>query len=335
MDRSKSKSGKGATGGAGKNIIQDALSSLKKSLTDNPSGRLDALWDLHSLIQSDGGSALLKGSPTLISDAHATLISAVPQCPSYALRRLITQSFEVLHGYSQPAFGLPGKAIKTLTGTFSKVPKENRHAVVQVIADIVKSRSFETTSLQNDLLSFVRKNAKESSIPGLQEACLAAFGVFVEAWPAFVPVATPIVLKAVKSVVGDKSATQEAKTAAAECVGAVNRVYSDLGSQELRIQICVKLMDDKCAQVREAAANALGDLLLKGLAKQVVKKYMPFVFNSNSLFNSIQIYRKKKKVQAIVIARTLEMGMASKDLRTTSKERRRKALWQRIHSVTF
>lgn len=287
MDRLKSKPSKGMIGGVGNNIIQDALSTLKKSLSDNPAGRLDALWGFRSIIQSDGGSALLKGSPTLVSDAHAVLISAVPQCPSYALRRLLTQSFEILHGYSQPAFGLPAKAIKTLTGTFSKIAKENRHAAVRVIADIVKSRSFETTALQNDLLSFVRKNAKESSIPGLQEACLAAFAAFVEAWPAFVPVATPVVLKAVKGVMGDKNATQEARAAAAECVGAVNRVYSDFGTQEMRMQICVKLMDDKCAQVREAAANALGDLLLKGLAKQVVN-YSNYIQNIQILFKIIQ-----------------------------------------------
>lgn len=279
MDRSKSKSGgKGGSGSSSSNnnIVQDTLSALKKSLTDEPVGRLDALWNFRAVAQSDGGSALLKGSPTLTSDAHSMLVSAVPQCPSYALRRLITQSLETLHGYSQPAFGLPAKAIKTLTGTFSKIPKENRHGVVRVIADIVKSRSYETMALQNDLLSFVRKNAKESAIPGLQEACLAAFAVFVEAWPAFVPVATPVVLKAVKGVVGDKSATQEARAAAAECVGAVNRVYSDLGTQDLRLQICAKLMDDKAAQVREAAANALGDLLLKGLAKQIVNNLITF-----------------------------------------------------------
>lgn len=289
MERTKSKmnistkSGGGGGGGGG-NIIQAVLLTLKKSLSENSSGRLDALWELHSVIQSDGGSELLKGSPTLISEVHTTLISAIPQCPSYALRRLITQSLEVLHGYSQPAFGLPGKVIKTLTGTFSKIAKENRHAAIQVIADVVKSRSFETASLQNDLLTFVRKNAKESSIPGLQEACLSAFGVFVEAWPAFVPVATPVVLKVVKSVVGDKNASQEAKAAAAECVGAVNRMYSDLGSQDLRIQICVKLMDDKSTQVREAAANALGDLLLKGFAKQVVY-FIPFLFLIQFIFN--------------------------------------------------
>ena len=274
MERTKAKLGGGGgngNSGGGKNIVQDALVTFKKSLSESPSGLLDALWALRSVIQSDGGSTLLKGSPTLLSEVHSALVAAVPQCPSYALRRLIVLSLETLHGYSQPAFGLPAKAIKALTGSFSKCPKENRHAVIEVISGIVRLRSYETMSLQSDLMTLARKNVKESSVPGLPEACLAAFGVFVEAWPAYVPTATPVVLKAVKSVIGDKAATQEIRASAAACVGAVNKAYSDFGSQDLRVQICVRLMEDKSPQVREAAANALGELLLKGIAKQPVK----------------------------------------------------------------